>query len=185
MTKDEAIKLQRELAIRANFFDNLIRIPFTNQGVGADAATGTFPIFGDITGLLMAAYAICKARQLGVPMDKLLPAVSWAVADVAVGLVPGVGDVADVFIRPSKRAVLEVNRYLSTEYGITESAHIEHPWMYALLEKLQRRGTIWHRPALKWLVLHLPDIFFSMFLLYCIYWIYHLYSVILGFFGFS
>jgi hypothetical protein len=69
-----------------------VRIPFTRQGIGADAAVGAIPVVGDIAGLALAGYAIYRAQQLGVPLSKLVPAIKLAALDVGVGFVPVLGD---------------------------------------------------------------------------------------------
>lgn len=50
ITKQEAIALERHLAAYSNMLDSLVRIPFTRQGIGADAAIGTVPVVGDTVG---------------------------------------------------------------------------------------------------------------------------------------
>lgn len=50
LTEHEVIKLERDLAKFANMMDSVVRIPFTKQGVGADAALSTIPFAGDAAG---------------------------------------------------------------------------------------------------------------------------------------
>ena len=69
MSQQDVIRLERDLAKYAN----MMRIPFTKQGVGADAALSTVPIAGDIAGFALTCYAIYKAKQIGVPQEKLSP----------------------------------------------------------------------------------------------------------------
>ena len=66
LSKEEVIRLERDLAKYANMMDSLVRIPFTKQGVGADAALSTIPIAGDAAGFVLTCYAIYKAKQIGV-----------------------------------------------------------------------------------------------------------------------
>ena len=165
MTKEEAIAFQRDLAIKANFFDSIVRIPFTKQGVGADPVVGAVPGIGDFAGLLMAGYAIGKAVQLGVPMNKLVTPILLAIADVPIGLVPGAGDVVDVFIRPSRRAVLSLNEHLAVEYGITSTEHIDRPIMHRFLERKKAESNFWHNSTVGWVTLHVPDIIGAMLII--------------------
>ena len=72
LTQAEVIRLERDLAKFANMMDSVVRIPFTKQGVGADAALSTIPIAGDIAGFVLTCYAVVKARQIGVPQYKLM-----------------------------------------------------------------------------------------------------------------
>lgn len=52
LTQQQAIAVERDLAKFANTMDSLVRIPFTKQGVGADAALSTIPFAGDIAGFI-------------------------------------------------------------------------------------------------------------------------------------
>lgn len=71
LSQQEVIRLERDLAKFANMMDSVVRIPFTKQGVGADAALSTIPVAGDIAGFVLTCYAIHKAKQIGVPSAKL------------------------------------------------------------------------------------------------------------------
>ncbi|MFW1840709.1 DUF4112 domain-containing protein, partial [Acinetobacter gyllenbergii] len=53
LTQQQAIAVERDLAKFANTMDSLVRIPFTKQGVGADAALSTIPFAGDIAGFVL------------------------------------------------------------------------------------------------------------------------------------
>ncbi|MEK5777634.1 DUF4112 domain-containing protein, partial [Acinetobacter nosocomialis] len=61
LSQQDVIRLERDLAKFANMMDSVVRIPFTKQGVGADAALSTIPVAGDIAGFVLTSYAIYKA----------------------------------------------------------------------------------------------------------------------------
>lgn len=172
--RQQALLLQRQLATYANTMDSLVRIPFTRQGIGADAAVGVVPVVGDAAGLLLAGYAIVRAKQIGVPLHKLTPAIRLAFLDVGVGLVPMVGDMADVFIRPSRRAVMIVNDHLRELHGIDSTDHTDHPVLHRVLEKKQQQSAIWRNPAVAWVWLRIPDLLGTLVLLWLVlsmYWV--------------
>lgn len=172
--RQQAMILQRQLATYANTMDSLVRIPFTRQGVGADAAVGVVPVIGDAAGLLLAGYAIVRAKQIGVPLHKLTPAIRLAFLDIGVGLVPMVGDMADVFIRPSRRAVMIVNEHLREQHGIDSTDHIDHPVLHRVLEKKQQQSALWRNPVLAWFWLRIPDflgLFVLIWLVFSAYWV--------------
>ena len=85
LTQQDVIRLERDLAKFANMMDSVVRIPFTKQGVGADAALSTIPVAGDVAGFVLTCYAIHKAKQIGVPQHKLTPVMKLAVMDAIVG----------------------------------------------------------------------------------------------------
>ncbi len=158
ITKQQAIELERQLANYANILDSLVRIPFTRQGIGADAALGTIPIVGDITGLGLTLFAISKAWQAGVPLHKLSPALRLAALDATVSFIPVVGDILDVFIRPSRKALDIVHLHLKEVHGLTHDDHLIHPILHRKLEQRQQSSAFWRNPVVSWLWLRIPDI---------------------------
>ena len=159
LTRQQVIETERKLAKFANTMDSLVRIPFTNQGMGADAALSTIPLAGDLAGLALTSYAFVLGRQLGVPAHKMTPAVRLALIDMVVGIVPGIGTILDIFIRPSRKTLGIVHEHLQDEYGITETMHMDRPFLHQSLEDKQRSrfGAFWRNPVVAWLYLHIPD----------------------------
>ena len=159
LTREQVIETERKLAKFANTMDSLVRIPFTKQGMGADAALSTIPLAGDLAGLALTSYAFVLGRQLGVPTHKMTPAVRLALIDMVVGIVPGIGTILDIFIRPSRKTLGIVHEHLHDEYGITETMHIDRPFLHQSLEDRQRSrsGAFWRNPIVAWLYLHIPD----------------------------
>lgn len=160
LTREQVIATERKLAKFANTMDSLVRIPFTKQGMGADAALSTIPLAGDLAGLALTSYAFILGRQLGVPAHKMTPAVRLALIDMVVGIVPGIGTLLDIFIRPSRKTLGIVHEHLQDEYGITDTMHIDRPFLHQSLEDKQRGsrfGFFWRNPIVAWLYLHIPD----------------------------
>lgn len=161
LTRAQVIETERKLAKFANTMDSLVRVPFTKQGMGADAALSTIPLAGDLAGLALTSYAFILGRQLGVPAHKMTPAVRLALIDMVVGIVPGIGTLLDVFIRPSRKTLTIVHEHLHEEYGITETMHMDRPFLHQSLEDRQQQGRLrffWRNPVVAWLYLHIPDI---------------------------
>lgn len=158
LTRQQVIEMERSLAKFANTMDSLVRIPFTQQGVGADSALSTVPVAGDVAGLLLTGYAFRLGLKLGVPAKKLTPAVRLALIDLVVGIVPVAGTVMDIFIRPSRKTLQIVREHLQAEYGIQETSHIERPFMHQALQRKQQHSKLWRNPVMAWLYLHVPDI---------------------------
>lgn len=158
LTREQVIATERQLAKFANTMDSLVRIPFTKQGLGVDAALSTVPVLGDVAGLMLTSYAFVLGRRLGVPSSKMTPAVRLAFVDMLVGIIPMAGTVMDVFIRPSRKTLGIVHEHIVQEYGIESTAHIERPFLHEALEAKQRQSAIWRNPIMAWLYLHIPDI---------------------------
>ena len=94
------LRVSRRLAI---LLDDLVRIPGTKQGVGLDALLGLVPGFGDLLGSGISGAIMFDAVRARVPVP-LLAQMAWnLLLDAALGLVPLVGDVADVAHRANVR----------------------------------------------------------------------------------
>ena len=158
LATQDVIRLERDLAKFANMMDSVVRIPFTKQGVGADAALSTIPIAGDVAGFIVTCYAVYKAKQIGVPQSKLNGVLKLAVMDGVVGLIPIVGTIFDIFIRPSRRALDVVHDHIRTEYQIQSDDHIVHPFLHEKLEQKQQNSAFWRNPIVVWVWLHIPDL---------------------------
>ena len=164
LTQQEVIRIERDLAKFANMMDSVVRIPFTKQGIGADAALSTIPIAGDAAGFILTCYAIYKAKQIGVPQHKLSPVLKMAMIDAVVGFIPILGTVFDIFIRPSRKALDVVHEHIRTEYQISSESHVMHPFLHENLEKKQQQSAFWRNPAVAWIWLHLPDLLGLLFI---------------------
>ena len=158
LATQDVIRLERDLAKFANMMDSVVRIPFTKQGVGADAALSTIPVAGDVAGFILTCYAVYKAKQIGVPQSKLNGVLKLAVMDGVVGLIPIVGTIFDIFIRPSRRALEVVHDHIRTEYQIQSDDHVMHPFLHEKLEQKQQNSAFWRNPIVAWLWLHIPDL---------------------------
>ncbi|WP_180126365.1 MULTISPECIES: DUF4112 domain-containing protein [unclassified Acinetobacter] len=172
MSKQEVIRLERDLAKFANMMDSVVRIPFTRQGVGADAALSTIPVAGDIAGFVLTCYAVYKAKQIGVPQAKLNGVMKLAVIDAVVGFIPVAGTIFDVFIRPSRKALDVVHTHIREEYQISTDQHVVHPFLHEKLEQKQQQSAFWRNPVVAWIWIHIPDILGMIFLLLFIFAIY-------------
>lgn len=165
LSQQDVIRLERDLAKFANMMDSVVRIPFTKQGVGADAALSTIPVAGDIAGFVLTSYAIYKARQIGVPNEKLKPVLKMAVMDAVVGFIPVAGTIFDIFIRPSRKALDIVHQHIRDEYQIRTDHHVVHPFLHESLERRQQQSAFWRNPVVAWIWIHLPDLLGTFFLI--------------------
>ncbi|MFV5490051.1 DUF4112 domain-containing protein [Acinetobacter sp. ASP199] len=165
LTQQEVIRLERDLAKFANMMDSVVRIPFTKQGVGADAALSTVPVAGDLAGFALTCYAIYKARQIGVPQSKLNPVIKLAAMDAVVGFIPVAGTIFDIFIRPSRKALDIVHEHIREEYQIHTDRHVVHPFLHEKLEQKQQQSAFWRNPVVAWIWIHIPDILGTIFLI--------------------
>ena len=164
LSQAEVIRLERDLAKFANMMDSVVRIPFTKQGVGADAALSTIPVAGDIAGFVLTCYAVVKAKQISVPQHKLNGVLKLAAMDAVVGFIPVAGTIFDIFIRPSRKALAVVHDHIREEYDVHTDHHVVHPFLHEKLEQKQQNSAFWRNPVVAWIWIHIPDILGLIFL---------------------
>jgi hypothetical protein len=89
--------------------ESAFAVPGTRVRFGWDAVIGLVPWAGDLTAAVMGGAVIVQAHRIGVPRVVQLRMLLNVGIDVLLGVVPLVGDVADVFWRASTRnlALLE------------------------------------------------------------------------------
>ena len=99
---EEEIALQR-VARLAYWLDDCFRIPGTRRRIGVDGLLGFLPGIGDTATALIASYIVLEAARLGVPKNMLARMLANVGIDFAIGLVPLVGDVADLAWKANRR----------------------------------------------------------------------------------
>lgn len=89
----------------ARLMDTAIRVPGVGIRFGADSVLGLLPVVGDASGALIGLYIVNEARRLGVPREKLIQMAGNIGIDAAVGSVPVLGDLFDVYFKSHRRNV--------------------------------------------------------------------------------
>jgi hypothetical protein len=95
------------------------RIPGINYPVGLDAVVGLVPVLGDIVTTAMGAYMVWEARNLGMPKWKLWRMAGNVAFDTAIGIVPLVGDAADLLFRSNTRNLRIIKKHLDKHHPAT------------------------------------------------------------------
>ena len=83
----------------ARVMDSIVAIPGTNVRIGVDALLGLVPVVGDVISQAISSYIIWEARRMGVSRWTMARMVGNSLVDMAVGVVPLVGDAFDVAFR--------------------------------------------------------------------------------------
>lgn len=107
----ELLKAQR----MANLLDTAITLPVVKVKLGLDFLIGLIPGAGDAVMLLAALRIIMLGRKLGVPKPLLKVMVRNSVIDFALGFVPVVGDVVDIFFKANQKNVRIMEKWWITE----------------------------------------------------------------------
>jgi hypothetical protein len=105
-------RLDRLRALR-RFLDEAFRVPGTRVRFGWDPIIGLIPGAGDLMAALLASATVVQAHQMGVPRVVLLRMLLNLGIDLAIGMIPVVGDVADAFWKATTRNLALVERQAS------------------------------------------------------------------------
>lgn len=89
----------------ANLSDKLFTLPFTRISFGWDSIIGLIPGVGDLVMLLVSVYIVVLARQLGLPRGLLVLMIRNCLIDFALGLLPLLGDIFDIFYKANSANV--------------------------------------------------------------------------------
>ena len=117
------IAVRRRLDALETVLERSIKLPFKvpiiGDRIGLDAILGLFPVGGDIIGGVMSSYLIWEARNLGMSKWHLTRMGANTVFDTLIGLVPFVGDAADVLFRSNTKNLRIVKKHLDKHHPET------------------------------------------------------------------
>jgi hypothetical protein len=105
-----------EVELLAWLLDNSIPIPGTGRRIGLDALIGLIPGAGDIVSGGLGLLVVVRAAQRGVPAIVLARMLANVALDFAIGAIPFIGDLFDMWFKSSVRNVSLMRRYV-TEPG--------------------------------------------------------------------
>jgi uncharacterized protein DUF4112 len=91
--------------------DSAFRVPGTNLTFGLDPILGLIPGLGDVTTPFFAALLLLHAVRLRIPRVVQLRMLINAAIDLAIGLVPFLGDVFDFGWKANVRNLTLLERY--------------------------------------------------------------------------
>ncbi len=95
----------------ARLMDNLVPLPIVG-GVGIEAALGLIPVVGDVIGSIISLLVIRHSLKFVIPRELKIQMIANALTDLLVGLVPVLGDLADVAYKANTRNVTLLKKYL-------------------------------------------------------------------------
>ncbi len=101
----EYARLLDEIDRLAETLDRRFRIPLTNVRFGWDPVVGFVPIAGDLVTAALAIKIILAARRLGASKALVRRMAANSATDIAIGLVPIIGTMFDIFYRANVRNV--------------------------------------------------------------------------------
>lgn len=99
------VEVERSLDQLSRYMDGLFRIPGTGWRFGLDALVGLIPGFGDTASSMVSFYVLAAGVRYRVPKITLLRMGLNLGIDYAVGAIPVVGDLFDVWWKSNQRNV--------------------------------------------------------------------------------
>lgn len=99
----------------ANLLDNAFTVPGTNIRFGIDGIIGLVPGIGDLVTTALSSYLIWEARRLGLPRWKIARMIGNVAFDTAIGVVPLLGDAADVLFKANRRNMRIIRQHIEGE----------------------------------------------------------------------
>jgi hypothetical protein len=106
------------LRVWQRLLDTAFRVPGTRIRFGWDPIIGLVPWVGDAVTALLGSVIIFHAYQLRLPRVVQLRMLINIAIDVAIGIVPLVGDVADVFWKSNTRNFALLEHYAGTDRAV-------------------------------------------------------------------
>lgn len=104
MTRDPShAETLARLDALARLMDSAFVLPGTGIRFGLDSVIGLAPGIGDAVSTAVSAYLIWEARRLGLPRRHIARMIGNVALDAAIGVVPLLGDAADVLFKANRR----------------------------------------------------------------------------------
>jgi len=113
----------------SRLLDNAIGIPGTTFRIGLDPILGLLPGAGDFVGMLLSAYIVIEAAQLGLPRATLGRMVFNILVESVVGAVPVLGDLFDF----AWKANMKNMELLEAHLGVFQESKKANRWLIFLL----------------------------------------------------
>lgn len=101
----------------ANFMDMSIRMPIIGKRFGMDFLIGLIPGVGDAIGFVISGSIIASAKQMGMPKRLLIRMTRNSAIDFGLGLIPLVGDVADMFYKANVANVRIMEKWWLSQHA--------------------------------------------------------------------
>lgn len=102
--------------------DELVPIPGTRHRFGVDPIIGLIPVVGDVVGALVGLWVIGEATRFGVPRIVVARMSVNLLVDLAIGIIPFIGDLFD-FVSRSNSKNLTLFRTHALDPGASTAGH--------------------------------------------------------------
>jgi hypothetical protein len=115
-TGTDAASVRARVTMMEKLLERSFVIPGVNFPVGLDALIGLVPVLGDIVTTAMGAYIVWEARNLGMSRWKLARMGLNVLFDTAIGVIPVVGDAADLLFRSNTKNLKIILKHIDKHH---------------------------------------------------------------------
>ena len=112
---DPASVRQRVEALE-KIMERMFVIPGINRQVGLDVILDLVPFAGSTAGAVLGAYMAWEARNLGMSKTQMVRMAGNVGVDWALGMIPWVGAIPDLFFRSNSRNLKIIKRHLDKHH---------------------------------------------------------------------
>lgn len=116
----DAERLRRVQQV-AHWMDASMSVPGTPIRFGLDSAIGLIPGLGDISTAAISGWILHQAHRSGVPKRKLARMTANIAVDLAIGAIPLVGDLFDVYWKSNLRNARLLEKHLTEKMTTAQS----------------------------------------------------------------
>lgn len=99
LNPEEQAKIIQQLRTLSRVMDRAVKIPGTQKSFGLDSVIGLIPGVGDTVTTGVSLWIVYQAHRLGVPRTTLARMLANIGIDAAVGSIPLLGDIFDLFFK--------------------------------------------------------------------------------------
>ena len=103
MTDERLAEIQENVDRIARAMDDAIRVPGTNFRLGWDGILGFIPGIGGVLTIVSHLYMVRQASHVGIRKRIYARMILNALIDFLIGVIPGVGDVCDIFWKSNRK----------------------------------------------------------------------------------
>ncbi|HRK36900.1 MAG TPA: DUF4112 domain-containing protein [Burkholderiaceae bacterium] len=118
----DPVAVRKRVEAMEALLEGLFVIPGTNFRVGLDALLGVLPLGGTVVAGVFGSWLAWEARNLGLPKSAYWRMAGNIAFDTALGAIPVVGTVSDVFFRSNTRNLKIIRTWLDTHHPVAVDA---------------------------------------------------------------
>ena len=95
----------------ANLLDTAVKLPIIPIRIGLDSLIGLIPGAGDALMLFISLRIVWLGKSLGMPKALIAQMIKNSVIDFALGFIPFIGDIVDIFYKANQKNVRVMERW--------------------------------------------------------------------------